>query len=501
MNRKTAAAVQTDVLVVGGGNAALCAALAAAGRGARALVLEAAPKEEAGGNSWFTDGAFRFAFENFSQLQSLLGLSARDAAGLDIPAYPRAAYLEDLKRAAGDGGDEKLLRLLAANSPDAMRWLRDSGVKLELIRDNQSHQSGGGRRVFFGNLVARAVGRGVGLTRTLRRLCKKAGAQIIYNCRAEELLMEKKACAGVIAICNGRPRQLHAAATVLACGGFEADAAMRADYLGKRWRNAIVRGTRHNTGGGIKMALAVGAAPAGFWGGCHAVGTDFNAAAAGDFSLPGDIWKKHSYPYGILVNKRGVRFLDEGADFRNYTYAAAGRSILKQPDGVAYQIFDGKTAPLLRSEYLHERAARLEATTPRQLAAKMDIDRPRFLETLARFNRAAQAGDFNPAVKDGKRTKGLTINKSNWAMPLDTPPYLAFPVVCGITFTYGGLRVDGRARVMKNGGGAIGGLFAAGEMVGGLFGDNYPGGSGLTSGTVFGRLAGESAAARAVSFN
>lgn len=491
----TAAEIAADVAVAGGGNAALCAALAAAEAGADVAVLEAAPREEAGGNSWFTDGAMRFAFSDFPRLRALLRLSDKEAAAVDVPPYPAAAYLSDL-RAAG-GAEDKLLRTLAARSFDAMRWLRDNGVGLELIVDNQSHCGGGGRRRFFGNLNVRARGRGVGLVAALRDRCLRAGVKIYYGARAQRLRMQNGRCSGVFVRTESGETLFRAGATTLACGGFEANEEMRAAYLGEEWRGVRVRGTRHNNGDGIQMALAAGAGRAGDWKRCHAVGTDFNSPPAGDFSLPGDIWKKHSYPYGILVNRRGERFVDEGADLRNYTYAKYGREILKQPGALVWQIFDAQTEPLLRSEYRHERAARYEAASHEELAAMLDIDRPRFLATLREFNRAASRCDvaFNPAVKDGKSARGLPVVKSNWAVPLNRPPYLAFPAVCGVTFTFGGVKADARAQVLREDGAAIPGLFAAGEMLGGIFGGNYPGGSGLMSGTVFGRIAGGSAAA------
>ena len=486
--------MRADVAVVGGGNAALCAALAAAQGGAGVVLLEAGSEAEAGGNSWFTDGAMRFAFDDFRQLRELLRLSDGECAKIEVPPYPVADYLADL-RAAG-GTEDELMQTLAGQSRATMQWMRDSGVKLELVYDNQSHETADGKRRFFGNLNVRTHNRGIGLVGGLRDACERAGVVVCYETRARELIMQGGKCKGVVAEGENGKRLFYADAVVLACGGFEANETMRAEHLGEEWKHARVRGTKHNNGDGIQMALAAGAAKAGDWKGCHAVGTDFNSPLAGDFSLPGDIWKKHSYPYGIMVNNKGLRFVDEGADLRNYTYAKYGREVLRQPGAKAWQIFDSKTEPLLRSEYRHERVAVLRANTPQELAAQMGIDREQFLKTLRDYNNAARESKtkFNPALKDGKSARGLAVEKSHWALPVCEPPLMAFAITCGITFTFGGVKADAAARVLTSTGEAIGGLFAAGEMIGGIFASNYPGGSGLMSGAVFGRIAGVSAA-------
>jgi tricarballylate dehydrogenase len=256
-----------------------------------------------------------------------------------------------------------------------------------------------------------------------------------------------------------------------------------------------VRGTRFNTGDGIRMALDIGAASRGHWSGCHAVGWDANAPEFGDLAV-GDGFQKHSYPFGIMVNTRGQRFVDEGADFRNYTYAKYGREILAQPGQVAWQIFDAKVANLLRDEYRIRQVTRVTAESIDELAGKLEgVDPGGFRATVDAFNAAVdRSAPFDPTRKDGRAARGLIVPKSNWANPLDTPPYEAYAVTCGITFTFGGLHVDADARVICEDGQPIAGLYGAGELVGGLFYFNYPGGTGLTSGAVFGRQAGIRAA-------
>jgi tricarballylate dehydrogenase len=210
------------------------------------------------------------------------------------------------------------------------------------------------------------------------------------------------------------------------------------------------------------------------------------------------MFQKHSYPLGIIVNRRGERFVDEGADYRNYTYVRYGREILRQPERAAFQIFDQKTVPLLREEYRIREVTKAEAMSIEELAAKLEIDPAGLSRTVKEYNAGVQDGTFNPAVLDGKRALGITPPKSNWALPLDAPPFVGFAVTCGITFTFGGLRVDTAARVLDMEDRAMPGLFAAGELVGGLFYNNYPGGTGLMAGSVFGRSAGASAAAYAL---
>jgi tricarballylate dehydrogenase len=242
------------------------------------------------------------------------------------------------------------------------------------------------------------------------------------------------------------------------------------------------------------MALEVGAQPHGHWSGCHAVGWDLNSPPYGDLAV-GDNFQKHSYPLGIMVNARGERFVDEGADFRNYTYAKYGAVILAQPDMFAWQIFDAKVVDLLRDEYRIRQVTRVRADTLEELVTKLEgVDPARCLETLQAFNKAVRVDvPFNPAIKDGRGTEGLPVPKSNWANPLDTPPYEAYAVTCGVTFTFGGLKITADGEVEDTAGQPIPGLYAAGELVGGLFYHNYPGGTGLTSGAVFGKIAGAAA--------
>jgi tricarballylate dehydrogenase len=293
-----------------------------------------------------------------------------------------------------------------------------------------------------------------------------------------------------------------AGAVVLACGGFEADPAKRVAELGPEWEAAKVRGTPHNTGAGLDLAFAAGAERYGFFQGCHATPMDLHMPNYGNLDIPHferKNYRKICYFLGVMINADGHRFVDEGRDFRNYTYAQFGGAVLQQPGQFAWQIFDQKVADLLYGEYRFHDASFVSADTLDELLPKLDgVDQATAADTLAAFNTAVDDGTpFDPTIKDGKATVGLDLPKSNWAQPIDTPPFLAFPVTGGITFTYGGLRVDDAGAVLRADGSAITGLHACGELVGGVFFAGYPGGSGLTSGAVFGRRAGAGAAAAA----
>ena len=241
---------------------------------------------------------------------------------------------------------------------------------------------------------------------------------------------------------EGKTHEIKSRAVVLACGGFESNTEWRTRYLGPGWEMAKVRGTCFNTGDGIRMALEVGASPYGNWSGCHAVGWDYNAPEFGDLAV-GDGFQKHSYPFGILVNATGRRFVDEGADFRNYTYAKYGRVILEQPDQFAWQVFDQKVTHLLRDEYRIRRVSKVTGQTLADLADKMEgVDKQGFLDEIQHYNNAVQRGiNFDPNVKDGRGTTGLEINKSNWANTLDEGPFEAYHITCGITFTFAKVKV------------------------------------------------------------
>ena len=488
-----------DVIVVGAGNAACCAALAAREKGANVIMLEAASKDECGGNSRYTAGAMRVVFNGVDDLLKLVpDLTPEEIENSDFGSYTIDQYFDDMGRLTQYCTDPDLAEILILNSLDTLVWMREKGVKFQASFGRQAYKVDG-KFKFWGGLACETWGGGEGLVELEHKAAEREGINIFYETTAIELLEGENGVVGVKVRSDDRIYDIATQAVVLACGGFESNAEMRAQYLGPNWDLAKVRGTRFNNGAGIRMALKAGAMPYGHWSGCHSVGWDLNAPAFGDLAV-GDNFQKHSYPLGIMVNARGDRFVDEGADFRNFTYAKYGRAVLEQPDMFAWQVFDAQVSPKLRDEYRIRQVTRVQADSLEELAKKLEgVDPYGFLKTVKEFNEAVMDDvPFNPAVKDGRGTKGLPLPKSNWANPLTTPPFEAYAVTCGLTFTFGGLKISNEGQVEDVAGKPIPGLYAAGELVGGLFYHNYPGGTGLTSGSVFGKLAGESAGNKAV---
>ena len=485
-----------DVVVLGAGNAAFCSALAAQEKGASVVMIEAAPLEEAGGNSRYTAGAIRFAHDGLQDLTTVLDLNQDEIDNADFGVYTSDQFYDDLFRLTQYRADPDKAEMLVTKSLETVQWMKSRGVKFQPSYGRQAFKVDGKYR-FWGGLCVETWGGGEGLIELETKAAEENGIEILYETKGLSLLYDDEKVYGLRVKHKGKVREIHAGAVVLASGGFEANPEMRTRYLGPGWELVKVRGTRFNTGGGIQMALDIGAMPHGNWSGCHAVGWDLNAPETGDLTV-GDNFQKHSYPLGIMVNATGKRFVDEGADFRNYTYAKYGRVIMDQPGMMAWQVFDQKVIDMLRDEYSIRRVTKVTANTIEELAPKLEgVDPDQFIKTVKEYNTAVQTDvKFNPAVLDGRGTTGLDVPKTNWANTLDEPPYEAYAITCGITFTFGGLRTNDDGNVLDTELNPIPGLYAAGELVGGMFCFNYPGGTGLMSGAIFGRLAGNSAAAR-----
>jgi tricarballylate dehydrogenase len=491
---RTMAAQTADVIVVGAGNAAFCAALAAQEQGAKVVMLEAAPQEESGGNSRFTAGSIRVVYNGVDDIRTLVpDLTPAEIETTDFGTYTADQFFDDMARVTQHRADPDLVELLVTKSFDSLNWVRNKGVRLIPIYGRQAFKIEG-KFKFWGGLTVESVGGGPGLIAMLTESAKKRGIEIRYAARGLDLLFDGNRIEGIRARHNGVVTELRAQSVVLACGGFQANPEWRTRYLGPGWDLAKVRGSRYNTGDGIRMAIEVGAAPRGNWSGCHAVQWEMNAPEFGDLAV-GDQFQKHSYPFSIMINANGKRFVDEGADFRNYTYAKYGRVVLEQPGQFAWQVFDQKVKHLQRDEYRIRQITKVTANTIEEFAGKLEgVNSAEFLKTIKEWNVAVRTDvPFNPNIKDGRGTQGLAVNKSNWANTIDAPPFEGYAVTCGITFTFGGLRINTDAEVLNTDYQPIRGLYAAGELVGGLFYFNYPGGSGLMSGTVFGRIAGASA--------
>lgn len=484
-----------DVVVVGAGNAALSAAMAARENGAEVLILEKAAEEEKGGNSYFTAGGFRFCHSGIEDAASdvLTDLSDAERDQIVLPVHDRNTFYDALMKVTHHQSDEDMAWRLIDGSRPAMVWLKSHKVRFLPMFGRQSFKVEG-KHHFYGGVNIEAVGGGAGLVEMELAEALRMGCQIRYSCGATRLLQDRRRrITGIEVRGPDGYEEIETKAVVLACGGFESNPEMRVRYLGPGWDLCRVRGTRHNMGDGIRMAMDIGARPYGNWSGCHSVGWDISATPYGDYEVL-DNFQKHSYPWGIMVNLKGERFVDEGEDLRNLTYVKFGREIMSQPFRTAVQIFDQKTIPILRDEYRIKQVTKYTANSIEELAAQLEINPQALVETIENFNAACQPGDYNPSILDGVTTEGLAINKTNWALPINEPPYEAYVTTTGISFTFGGLRIDDVGAVQDLSDRSIPGLFAAGELVGGLFFENYPGGSGLMAGTVFGRLAGEGAA-------
>src|SRR5919109_3349224 len=468
------AATIYDVIEIGAGNAGLTAALAAQQLGMRVLLLDKCPKASRGGNTRFSGGGFRFTYNSLDDMRPMLpGLTDEEAAKLEVGTYSNAEFFEDVMQVTEYAADKKLTHILVDQSYDTARWLTEMNVKWILSTSTHAVKIGGKIKFPSGRVISVNDG-GLGLVEMLFPTAEKNGIEIIYEAKATALTVDAKGKASGVRVQTAAGLvEFQSRAVVLAAGGFEANPEMRARYLGTGWDLVKVRGSRYNTGEVLGLALGVGAQPVGHWSGCHAVLVD---AEAPDVECAYE--HRYSYPYGIMVDINGKRFVDEGEDFFSYTYAKYGREVLRLPWRTAYQIFDSKIRPLLRSEY--NRGFHVSADTIDALAKKLPgLDWENFVSTVNQFNGAVGDAPFDPSKHDGKCTRGISPAKSNWAQPLDTPPYYAFPVTCGITFTFGGVGITENGEVKDTSGNVIGGLFAAGEITGGPFFHHYPRGTPL----------------------
>src|ERR1700748_3393576 len=435
-----------DVIVVGAGNAALAAAVSATENGAkRVVVLEKAPREMRGGNTHWSGGVLRFAYDEPREIGALLlGVENELENFYDgISPYTQEDFHGDLMRVTNGRTDPTLSRLLVSNSQATVRWMKDTGgIKMEpaislsaVKKDNVM--------VWARGLVVRAAHEGVGLSRSWFSTCERMGIEGRYgNAGSERLMDDNGRVVGVKTKDDDGIKSLKAKAVVLGCGGFEANVQMRTQHIGPLVGAAKVRGTPHNQGDGLRMAMNVGAMPWGQWSGCHAtpISADWGECAPRELT---DRSNRLSYVYGVMLNRKGRRFVDEGEDGALFTYDKFGRAILAETGATAWQIFDQQVVHLLEPRYAT--STPLAADTLEELVGLIDIDnRDQAIRTLHAYNAAARDAEagFAPKKKDGAATRGLSREKTNWGIRLSQPPFVAYSATGGITFTFGGVKVN-----------------------------------------------------------
>ena len=478
------------VVIVGGGSAAFEAAVAAKQAGApQVVMLEKAPEPEFGGNARFSHTGFRCVFSGADEIRRFLpDLDAATFQKLNLPAYSADQFHADLQRVTRGRIDKTLADSLVSQSNAAIHWMRELGIRWEI----DGHVIIDDRYYFEPGLVIHPVGGvtgGLGQLGQWREIALGMGVELRYESRVRNLLGNDRRIEGVVVSDPNEEYEIKTGSIILCAGGFQANAEMRARYLGSNADLMKVRGSKHDTGEVLMMALAMGAKAAGHWQGAHATPID---STYPDVEI-GSKANRYGYPYGITVNTLGQRFFDEGEARHSYTYAKTGWAVLGQPGALAYQIYDQKTIPLLGTRY--EFSTPIEANTMDELASKIGIESAVLNHTIKEFNNAARKDvPFDATKLDGKCTEGITPKKSNWSSPIDKPPYWAFSITGGVTFTFGGLQINTQAQVLNTSNNPIRGLFASGDIIG-LFFHNYPSCTGQTRNVVFSRLAGRNAAA------
>lgn len=455
---------KTEVLVIGGGNAALCAAIEARERGADVVLLEHADRSMRGGNTRHT--------------RNLRVTHAAPTETLS-DSYTEGEYWRDLLKVTDGHTNESLARLMIRNSEELLAWLHCHGVRfqpalsgtLSLARTN----------AFF-------LGGGKALLNALYRSAEALGVHIFYNSEVTDLMVEDRCCRGVLVRNRGFDYELAVGSVVVASGGFQANADWMREAWGEAADNFIVRGTPFNRGTLLKDLIAKGATTIGDPTQCHAVAIDARAPKYDG----GIVTRLDCVCFGIVVNQEGFRFYDEGEDFWPRRYAIWGRLVAQQPGQIAYAIIDSKVL----GNFMPSVFPPINAPSITELADKIGIDAAALVATVAEYNASVVPGNYDIGVLDDCMTRNLEPPKSHWALALDLPPYYAYPLRPGITFTYLGLKVDEQARVYFDGGKTSRNIFAAGEvMAGNVLGKGYCAGTGMTIGAVFGRIAGAQAAA------
>ena len=482
-----------DVIVIGAGSAAFEAAVAARKAGAEKVVmLEKAPESEAGGNARYSGTGFRFVHQGAEEIREFLpDVSESMFQSMQINPYSSDEFHADLDRMTQGRMNKALAEVLVSQSNKAVRWMKDVGVKWEPLKE---HALVDGKRYFEKGIVIHVAGGGPGQLAQWRRIATSMGVEIRFDSPVCGILGDMSRVEGVRVCSHDRTYELMAKSVIACSGGFQANPEMRARYLPGATDFIKVRGTRHDTGEVTRWLLDIGANPSGQWQSGHMSPIDGNAP---DYETPqhedgqGNTQSRYDYTKGITVNALGQRFFDEGEAEHSYTYAKTGRAILTQPGARAFQIFDATGTKLFR--YPNHPMTSEEADTIESLAFKIGVEAHVLVDTVNQFNAACPTSPaFDPRRLDGRSTIGLSPPKSNWATPIEKPPFRALPVTGGITFTFGGVEVNKNAQVLSVAGHPIRGLYASGDILG-LFFHNYPSFTGQTRNAVFSRLAGEHA--------
>jgi len=455
-----------DVLIAGGGNAALCAAISARRLGATVLVLEAAPKFYRGGNTRHTRN-MRCAHDSAT-------------ATLSGP-YTEDEFWDDLRRVTAGNTDELLARHMISQSKEMLDWIAEQGVRF---------QPSLGGTLSLGRTNSFFLGGGRAMLNALYRTATSLGVEVLYDAEIVDLEIADSMFLSATLLRDGERVAIRAATLVAAAGGFEANIDWLKMYWGDIADNFLIRGTPYNRGSVLKLLLDKGVERIGDPTQCHAVAIDARAPRFDG----GIITRLDCVVFGIVVNKHAQRFYDEGEDVWPKRYAIWGRLVAAQPDQIAYIVFDAASLEL----FMPSLYPPIRADSIRELAGKLDLDAAALDATVGTFNAAVRPGSFDHTVLDDCRTEGLTPPKSHWARRIETAPFYAYPVRPGITFTYLGTRVNKQARIVMNDGRPSANMFAAGEiMAGNVLGQGYAAGIGMTIGSVFGRIAGQEAAANA----
>jgi tricarballylate dehydrogenase len=490
MSNETAAPPIFDVIVIGSGIAGLSAAITAQQNGAKVAILERAPFEERGGNTRYTESFWRMKSEES------VSDDFEDQFAINSGGWPDPNIVEDLIRDRDNQPavlrslgivDPNVIATLAEEAPNALKWLKEFGVKFDFLP-----------LYFLSQSTTRIgpVGGGLALVDALGAYAddNKETIKFYYETAAKSLIFDDDGTVkGVSGIARGNKTvRFFAKNIILASGGFEGNPEMLSHYVGPQAQfiRPVSRGGHYNRGEGVKMALDAGAAPCGDYGSFHAQPVDPRSKDMEPVVL--------NYSYGLLVNDSGVRFTDEAPALVDSTYEAVTRIIMQQRNGIAYAVFDKKLDDINNwNATVRSRVPPIEGDTLEELADKLDVPRREFLEAVKSFNDSCPDNQkaFDPLTPDGLRTKNLQPQKSNWSRPLNLPPYRAWPIICSNCFTFGGIKIDDKARVINTEGDVIQGLYATGEVAG-IYYRTYTGATSVMRGAVTGRLAGKDASLR-----